>query len=203
MLGVSPGRAALAPSPGFPVMLNRSVVIVGVDDSTGSRAALRWAAELALVFSMPLKVVHAFDPSDLVGNSGSDSRQPDTTWRDGAMGWLTGVVESEIGALTGLTLELRVEQDRPAAAILAAADDAAMIVVGSSGRSAAGSTLEASVSSAVLREARCAVVVVPVGAGRAPPHPSLLAAPEDGSFDDWMAVLSAEGEAVQPADDQP
>ena len=183
-------------------MLNRSMVIVGVDDSAAARSALRWAADLALVFSMPLKVIHAFDPSDLVGAFESDTTRPDSWWRDGAMRWLRRLVESEIGAGTGLTPEVCVEQDPPVAAILAAADDAAMIVVGCRGRGAAASTLEASVSSAVLREARCTVVVVPVGAGGTHPHSSLREDLEEGSFDDWMAVWGAGDEATTTADER-
>lgn len=186
-----------------PAMMKRSVVVVGVDDSAGARSALRWAAEQALVFSMPLKVVHATDASDWVRASEMDTSQDDGTWRDGAMRWLSGVTTLEIGALTGLTIEFLVEQGQPAAAILAAADEEALIVVGACGHGGAGSALEASVPSAVLRDARCAVVVVPVGADGPHPHSSLLAEPEDGSFDDWMNVMSAEDEAVQPADDQP
>jgi nucleotide-binding universal stress UspA family protein len=143
---------------------DRRTVVVGVDDSEEARAALRWAAGQARLRSARLKVVHAFQPHHLAGVFGIAKLQPDSTWRVDARRWLAEVVREEIGDVgSDLELELNAAQDGPAAAVLAAADRAALIVGGSGGRGATGSALHGSVSSAVLRHARCPVVVVPLG----------------------------------------
>ena len=143
---------------------DRGTVVVGVDDSEEARSALRWAAEQARLRSAPLKVVHAFQPHHLAGVFGIAKLQPDAVWRADAKRWLADVVRDEIGDVVAeLELEPHAAQDGPAAAVLAAADGAELIVVGSRGRGATGSALHGSVSSAVLRHARCPVVVVPNG----------------------------------------
>lgn len=141
--------------------VDRKSVVVGVDDSDEARSALRWAAEYARLGSAQLRVVHAFQPHHLAGVFGIAKLQPDAEWRADAKRWLTDTVEHEIGVVTDLELEPHVAKDGPAAAILAAADRSTLIVVGSRGRGAASSALHGSVSSAVLRHARCPVVVIP------------------------------------------
>jgi nucleotide-binding universal stress UspA family protein len=137
------------------------VVVVGVDDSDEGRAALRWAAEQSRLRSAPLKVVHAFQPNHLAGIIGFAKLQPDNEWQAQAERWLGETVKDEIGDASDLQIDLQAAQSGPAAAVLAAGDEATLIVVGSRGRGAASSTFLGSVSSAVLREARCPVVVVP------------------------------------------
>jgi nucleotide-binding universal stress UspA family protein len=136
-------------------------VVIGVDDSDEARSALRWAAEQSRLRSARLSVVHAFQPHHLAGVFGIAKLQPDAEWRAGAKRWLADIVKAEVGDVTDLNLEPHVAQDGPAEAILAAADRAALNVVGSRGRGASRSVLHGSVSSAVLRHARCPVVVVP------------------------------------------
>ena len=137
------------------------VVVVGVDDSDEARAALRWAAEQSRLWSARLKVVHAFQPNHLAGVIGFAKLQPDNEWQAEAERWLGKTVNDEIGDVADLQIDLHAAQGGPAGAILAAGDEATLIVVGSRGRGAATSTFLGSVSSAVLREARCPVVVVP------------------------------------------
>jgi nucleotide-binding universal stress UspA family protein len=179
--------------------VDRRTVVVGVDDSGEARSALRWAAEQARLCSARLKVVHAFQPHHLAGVFGIAKLQPDAEWRVDARRWLSEVVEEELGDVADLELEPHVAQDGPAAAILAAADGAALIVVGSRGHGAAGSALHGSVSSAVLRHARCPVVVVPSRIGGPGRHPTPWAHAKAGSFDDWMAVWTAGDETAAHA----
>lgn len=146
---------------------DRTTVVVGVDDSDEARSALRWAADQARLRSARLRVVHAFQPRHLAGVFGIARLQPDAEWRADALRWLVEVVNEEIGNVPDLELEPLPSEGGPAAAVLAAAHDAALIVVGSRGRGTAGSALLGSVSSAVLRQAPCPVVVVPAST-RAP-----------------------------------
>jgi nucleotide-binding universal stress UspA family protein len=143
------------------VATDHTTIVVGIDDSDEARAALRWAAEQARLRPARLKVLHAFQPRHLAGVFGIAKLQPDAQWRADAERWLADIVDEEIGDMPGLDIEPLAAQDGPAAAVLAAADRAGLIVVGSRGRGAAGSALLGSVSSAVLQQARCPVVVVP------------------------------------------
>jgi nucleotide-binding universal stress UspA family protein len=138
-----------------------AVVVVGLDDSDEARAALRWAAEQSRLCSARLKVVHAFQPNHLAGVIGFAKLQPDNEWQAQAERWLAKTVKDEIGDGSDLQIDLHAAQGGPAAAVLAAGDEATLIVVGSRGRGAASATFLGSVSSAVLRDARCPVVVVP------------------------------------------
>ena len=148
---------------------DRTTIVVGIDDSEQARAALRWAAEQARYRSARLRVVHAFQPHHLAGVFGIAKLQPDAVWRADATRWLADVVREEIGDdVSELELEAHAAQHGPAAAVLAAAAGAELIVVGSRGRGATGSALHGSVSSAVLRQARCPVVVVPSGTHEKP-----------------------------------
>jgi nucleotide-binding universal stress UspA family protein len=93
--------------------------------------------------------------------------QPDAEWWADAHDWLSGIVKEQVGDVADLELEAHFAADGPAAAGPAAAGGAALVVVGSRGHGAAGSVLHGSVSSAVLRNAHCPVVVVPPGTERA------------------------------------
>jgi nucleotide-binding universal stress UspA family protein len=140
---------------------NHKAIVVGVDDSPEARAALRWGADQARRSAARLRVVHAFQPRHLAGILGMAKLQPDDEWRAEAESALADIVSEEVSEFDGIELEAVTAQDGPAAAVLSAAEDAALVVVGSRGRGMAASALLGSVSSSILRHARCPVVVVP------------------------------------------
>lgn len=136
-------------------------IVVGVDDSTEARAALRWAAEHARRHAAPLKVVHAFQPHHLAGLLGIAKLQPDNAWRTEAARALAELVRAELGQLDGIALETVATQAGPAAGLLGAAAGASLVVLGTRGRGGAASVLLGSVSAEVLKKSRSPVVVIP------------------------------------------
>lgn len=136
-------------------------IVVGVDDSTEARAALRWAAGHARRHGLPLKVVHAFQAHHLAGLLGIAKLQPDNAWRAEAARALVQLVREELGQLDGISLETVATQAGPAAGLLGAAAGASLVVLGTRGRGGAASVLLGSVSAEVLKKSRSPVVVIP------------------------------------------
>jgi nucleotide-binding universal stress UspA family protein len=122
-------------------------VVVGIDGSSGSQAALRWAIGDAATRQLP---VHAL----MCSPTGSD-RIPHEI--DDA--FLAEAI-AERGA-TAVTVTASVVQGRPAHVLLDAATDADLLVVGSRGHGAVVGTLIGSVSHFLVTHAPCVVVVVP------------------------------------------
>lgn len=133
-------------------------VVVGVDGSRQSEAALAFAVEAALARRAPLRAVHAW----------LDSVVPYVV--TGPTDW-DEVAKREQDVLAGLLVgwrekypDLRVEpvlvNDRAAQALVLSISDAQLVVVGSRGRGGLAGMVLGSVSQAVLHHAECPVAVV-------------------------------------------
>jgi nucleotide-binding universal stress UspA family protein len=136
-------------------------VVVGVDGSPASEAAIGFAFEEAALRGCELVAVLAWtDGVFPVGPSGVEypvidwtpfAEQAEELLGERLAGWAEKYPE--------VVVRRRIERDRPAVALLDAAKDARLLVVGSRGRGGfAGLTL-GSVSQAVLHHAPCPVVV--------------------------------------------
>ncbi|HUG63710.1 MAG TPA: universal stress protein [Gaiellaceae bacterium] len=143
-------------------------IVVGVDGSDASDAALRWAAEEARLRFAPLVTVCAWsfippqpigDPGmlampagDLAGQLGAES--------EAAREMLEAVVAEVLGDEPGLEIEQRLVEGDAGDALVAASESAELLVVGSHGRSGLKAALLGSVSRHVVSHAACPVVVV-------------------------------------------
>ncbi|HEY5978212.1 MAG TPA: universal stress protein [Microlunatus sp.] len=139
-----------------------SKIVVGLDLSPSSRAALVWAAGYARLTGQPVLAVHALPvPAALasVGVLGLPAPEPsdsiDETYRRAVED-----VFSTVDPETGWRLEFYV--DDPGAAVVAAAEDAAAIVVGTREHTGIGRLVYGSVSRYCLRHAKVPVVAVPL-----------------------------------------
>jgi nucleotide-binding universal stress UspA family protein len=147
-------------------------IVVGVDGSAQSAAALRWAAEEATLRSAPLEIVHAWSfvpvatPADsgLVPMAWTDNVELLDVTRQAAQDAAAAQVEEVLGADHGATVS--VVEGGPAEALLDAAKDADLVVVGNRGRGNLAAALLGSTSAKVADSAPCPVVVV-----RAQPEP--------------------------------
>ena len=124
-------------------------VVVGADGSDGSRAAIAFAAEEAMLRKVPLLAVCAL--ADSPGSLGEAGRIQEAFDQDIAR-W-----EKEYPELTILR---QVTFSPPRTALLEAASGGQLLVVGARGRGGLEGMLLGSVSQAMLHHARCPVGVV-------------------------------------------
>lgn len=115
------------------------MIVVGVDGSTGSEAALRWAIDEA-------KLRHALELQD------------PGPYQEGAERFLADFlagIETE-----GVEVAGRVVQGSPGQVLVEAAADAELLVVGSRGHGELAALLLGSVSHHVAQHATCPAVIV-------------------------------------------
>ncbi|MEU7167171.1 universal stress protein [Streptomyces morookaense] len=134
-------------------------VVVGVDGSDGSLAALDWAVEEAARLRLPLRVVHASLWERYEGAVPSFSGE-----RPAEEVAAQRIVASSEQRARQLCPDVEVNAvtapDDAAQALVAESDNASLLVTGRSGRGAVKELLLGSVSLAVAGRARCPVVVV-------------------------------------------
>ena len=140
-----------------------SHVVVGVDGSDCSLAALRWAARRARASDCPLLVVHAWELLTAPGLIDVTIPDPETYGKQ-VESWLDEIVTETLGN-HGLQVEVRSVRDQAAAGLLAAAGPADLLVLGSHGRGGFTDLVLGSVSLACVHHARSSVAVLRSGTG--------------------------------------
>jgi nucleotide-binding universal stress UspA family protein len=140
---------------------NRPRVVVGVDGSEASSAALRWAAEEARLRHAVLHVVHAWH-IPAVGYAGwaGVPVNDGVDWAQESAAGLAAQVEATLGDAPQLEVVREVVEGPAVAALLEAAQGAELVVVGSRGRGGFAGLRLGSVSAHVVHHARCPVTVV-------------------------------------------
>lgn len=137
------------------------VVVVGVDGSEGSSAALAWAAEEARLRGATLRVVHAWH-MPTVGYAGA-GYLPAAAF-EGLAGQADSALRSQVAEVLGMhptvPLEHQIAEGPAAQVLLDTAKGAEMVVVGSHGRGGFAGLLLGSVSAQVAHHAHCPVVIV-------------------------------------------
>ncbi len=132
-------------------------VVVGVDGSALSAAAVRWAAGEAERTGAPLHVVHAFVYFHAMGGYAvMDRADPDEIGGEVC----AAAVEQARAEHPDLAVTGEVRVGPAAPQLLKAAREASMIVLGARGHGRVGGMLVGSVSQQVALHARCPVVVV-------------------------------------------
>jgi len=137
-----------------------SLIVVGVDDTAASRAALDFALQEGLARAATVEVVSAWVLSSPF--EGLDHATTFEEGRDAAVATQDRVVAAAIeGLATRPVISQEVVHDYAGKALVEHSDSAAMIVVGSGRKGAVTRALLGSVSEYVVRHAACPVVVVP------------------------------------------
>jgi nucleotide-binding universal stress UspA family protein len=151
-------------------------IVVGVDGSAGSVAALRWALAEAHLRGAPLRLVHAYNlPHYLVGDVGvglgaagvpayasEDAERLRAASEDEARRVLTSTLEGADGeTLAGVEVEQEIVEGRAAQVLIEAARGAALLVVGSRGRGGFAGLLLGSVSQQCAQHPPCPLVILP------------------------------------------
>lgn len=137
-------------------------IVVGIDGSEGSLAALRVAATEAKVRAAVLEVVCAWHPSSMGSIPAFGVGSPTAQSLDELRTALDETLAAEgLGPDDGVAVEARVVTGHAAEALLDAAERATLVVVGTRGRGGFAGLVLGSVSQQVVTHARCPVMIVP------------------------------------------
>jgi nucleotide-binding universal stress UspA family protein len=133
-------------------------IVVGIDGSPSSKAALAWAAQQAALTGAPLTVVSTWHyPNDY----GYVSWLPDNVdFSDDARAVIDQTITEVLGDETKIEVTRLVVQDHPALALVEESKSAALVVVGSRGHGEFAGMLLGSVSEFIATHAHCPVVIV-------------------------------------------
>jgi len=132
-------------------------VIVGIDGSPGSRAALCFAADEADVWGVPLVAVESWEFSPLIVATDAPTRVEELSKAVAAK--LHATLVDVLGDRADTVEEVIVE-DAPVRALLDTAAENDLIVIGSRGRGGFKGLLLGSVGQQIVHYASCPVVVV-------------------------------------------
>lgn len=171
-------------------------VLIGIDGSPDSRAALRFGAALARSLGAQARAVWAWQyPSDTVTNIGRlelpEPAEADRIFTE----QLDRLVEEELGEDAPL-VDLEVARGTAVNALLYRADAASMIVVGSRGLGGFRGLLLGSVSRQLTEHAHVPVTIVRGAADTLDPTPQRILVGHDGSGHAARALRFAMGLAV-------
>ena len=139
-----------------------SVIVVGVDQSEGAKAALRFALEEARLRQAKLRVVHAWQ-FGYIGAPGFEGSLPAVggdlaEFHEAAEAALDETLRGVVA--DGVAIERRVDQGAAAPALIEESRDADLLVVGSRGHGGFAQLLLGSVSQQCAQHAFCPVVIV-------------------------------------------
>ncbi|MEV7578879.1 universal stress protein [Streptomyces erythrochromogenes] len=140
------------------------LIVVGVDGSRHSRAAVRWAVEQARLVGGRVHAVMAWEwnrnPFAIGMAEAQFAEQEAVTAEEAARRKLADTVTAAVGASPGVPVFRRVEQGSPAQVLVDASQEADLTVVGTRGYGGFKGALLGSVSQQVVQYSAGTVVVV-------------------------------------------
>lgn len=138
-------------------------IVVGIDGSEGSKAALAWAIEEARLRQAPLTALTAWSIPPIAvayGLASSIDEEFLESVRTAASGLLDDVLAGFDQEVEGIDLHTVVAEGRAVEVLVEASGDAELLVVGSRGLGGFKELLLGSVSHQCAQHARCPVVIV-------------------------------------------
>jgi nucleotide-binding universal stress UspA family protein len=133
-------------------------VVVGIDGSAESRAALRWAGRYAARLGRPLCAVAVWQDQLQFGPA---AIFPEPEFEAEANRWLDRSLAELPPELAPVEVTTRVGRGDPVRVLVDVARDAEVLVLGNHGRGALAGALLGSVTLGCAHHARCPVVLVP------------------------------------------
>jgi nucleotide-binding universal stress UspA family protein len=137
-------------------------IVVGIDGSDASKAALRWAVEDARVRRAEVIALHAYEEpmpgADVAPAVPIDLPGLVTEFHEGALRFVTEFVDEVVGNAVTVNVAPIAVEDEPAKALLDASRDADLLVVGSHGHGLSVLFL-GSVSLECAQHAACPVLI--------------------------------------------
>lgn len=141
-------------------------IVVGIDGSEPSKAALRWAVDEARQRGATVTALHVWQFPVIAFHSYGGTAVPMVTTEDLekiAQQTVEGVVAEVVGDDLTVPVVTSIRNGHAASQLAEAGDDADLLVVGSEGHGGFSGMLLGSVSLQVVHHARCPVVVVRPG----------------------------------------
>ncbi|MCV7027729.1 universal stress protein [Mycobacterium sherrisii] len=175
-------------------------IVVGVDGSPASSAAVVWAARDAAVKNVSLHLVHMFNTfvptfPQVPMPSGVARWQSDAGQQ--ALEQAAKLAREALPAGQELEITTELRPEPPAPTLIEISEDAQMIVVGSNGNDVMSRILLGSVSSAVVRGAKCPVGVIHAETSSRPSDRAPVLVGIDGSPASELATAVAFEEAAR------
>lgn len=142
-------------------------VLVGLDDSGDSNAALEFAMTVAAERKAPVRLVHVWDLPNIYSWDAMNVAGLADEWAQGASRHVQGVAEQWRHKYPDLRISVDVRRSHPVSGLLEAAEDyrAQLIVLGGRVHSRLAEVLLGSVARGVLHHATCPVAIVREPAG--------------------------------------
>jgi len=138
-----------------------NVIVVGVDGSEASKAALRWTVDEARLRHARVQAVHAWwiipmlEPGGQLAHDALDWGEEEATER------VRTFVAETVGAQTEVEITpVAVQGEQASAVLVDAAKDADLLVVGSRGAGGFSGLLLGSISQQCAHHAPCPIVIV-------------------------------------------
>ena len=174
-------------------------IVVGVDGSSASDAAVTWAAHDAVLRGVPLTLIHVQDPAARTWSQIKVMEEV-AGWQEaegrGILANASKIAHDITKDAPQITISGELQFAAPDPTLVDRSEDAELIVIGANGRGAFVRGLFGSVSSGLVRHARCPVAVIHDGDAQVPPTanaPVLLGV--DGSPASELATQIAFDEA--------
>jgi nucleotide-binding universal stress UspA family protein len=149
-------------------------IIVGVDGSPASDAAVGWAAHDAVMRGVPLTLIHVQDPATRTWSQAKVLEEV-AGWQKAEGGGILANASKIAHDIANDTSQITINGEllfsAPGPALVDRSEGAELIVVGTDGRGALTRGLLGSVSSGLVRHAGCPVAVIREGETQMP-HPA-------------------------------
>ena len=140
--------------------VDHSPIVVGVDGSVGSRAAVGWAIDEATRRGAPVELVHSWRPMYRATHNAAGDSEAEMVARDHGAWLLAAAAGSVTSSAPQLAVTTRLIKGRPSAGLLEAAAKAQLLVVGARGVGGYAGLSLGSVSLHVVAHSPSSVVVV-------------------------------------------
>jgi nucleotide-binding universal stress UspA family protein len=179
-------------------------IIVGIDGSPVSDAAVSWAARDAAIRGLALTIVHVENPAAPTWSQApmlEESPAEQVAEGRSLLANASKIARDAIGDTTRMPINGEVLSAAPVPALVDQSKDAELIVVGSTGRGALSRSFLGSVSSGLIRHAHCPVALI---RDEDPHTPHPAEAPVlvgiDGSTSDLATAVAFEEASLRHAD---
>ena len=156
-------------------------IVVGVDESAVSIAALRWAMSEAAQSGRTVVAVRAWTFEPVLDFDSAVSGSPKTV-EEIHRHELAAAIEQAREGSPDVPVRAEVVEHSPSFALIEASKKASMIVLGSHGYGRLLTMLVGSVAEQCLREANCPVVVIPARTVPEPEKKSIEASDLEGTY---------------------